>query len=206
MAQDFGSKKILDKTIPKLGKDKARQNYEENIRPHVKSGDLFFFSGDHWLSGLIRWRSKSAWSHVGMVVKLEEIDRVFLVESILEVGVRMIPLSFVVKNYDGKNNPYAGRVAWARHQKVTEDDSKQLKISILEQLSKQYDGREFTRVAWRSLVGREKLFKDHKYTCSELIHHSFREAKLKIEYERGFFISPGSVWRNAAIEMMGLVI
>jgi uncharacterized protein YycO len=206
MADDFGSKKALEREVPKFGKQKARLNYEKNIRPFVKTGDLFFFSGDHWLSGLIRWRSKSAWSHVGMVIKIEEIDRVFLVESVLEAGVRMIPLSFVVKNYHGINTPYEGRVAWARHSAVNEAVAKQLKISILEQLSKQYDGREFTRVAWRSIMGREKLFRDHKYTCSELIYETFKSAKLKIEYERGFFISPGSIWRNAAVEMLGNVI
>jgi len=206
MAIDFGSKRLLDRTYKKLGRETAWKNYEQNIRPNVRTGDLFFFSGNHWMSKLIRWRSESAWSHVGMVVKIEEIDRVFLVESIIEQGVRMIPLSFVIRNYDGKKNAYDGRVGWCRHRLVDEVIAKDLKISILEQLSKQYDGREFTRVAYRSLVGREKLFRDYKFTCSELIHYCFREAKLRIEYERGFFISPGSIWRNEEVEMMGIVI
>jgi hypothetical protein len=206
MAIDFGSKKALEKSIPILGKRNALANYEQNIRQNVKTGDLFFFSGDHWLSGLIRWRSKSAWSHVGMVIRLDEIDRVFLVESIMEVGVRMIPLSFVIKNYHGTNTPYQGRVAWARHNKMNDESAKQLKIFILDQLTKQYNEREFVRVAWRSVVGREKLFKDNKFTCSELIYETFKQINLRMNYERGFFISPGSIWRNDEVEMMGNVI
>ncbi len=205
MALVLANRKKLDEMFPKKGIQEIRRNYEV-LRKELQTGDLIFFSGNHWLSELIRIRSKGAWSHVGIVVRIEEIDRVFLVESILEVGVRMIPMSFVIKDYDGKKHSYNGRVGWARIQDLGADKSLIIKEFALDNLSKQYDKKEYRRILWRTITGKAKVFHDDKYTCSEYIYEAFKHAGIYLKYEHGDFISPSAIWKNKEINMEGMII
>jgi Permuted papain-like amidase enzyme, YaeF/YiiX, C92 family len=207
MARQIRSKRALDKISEYRS---AALNFElyDNARVQFVTGDLLFFSGNHWLSGLIRWRSKSAWSHVGMVIKIEELNRLFLVESIIESGVRLLPLSYVFKDYGGDKKPYNGRVAWARHNLLENAADKQSKMRefCLDNLSKQYDRKEYWRILWRSFVGRDKFFEDDKYTCAEFIYEAFKHAKIDLPKEKGVFISPGAFWRQQELEMKAVLI
>lgn len=207
MAEALRNKHTLDNRYPPKSIQDNLTLYEA-IRPNLKTGDLLFFSGDHWLSGLIRWRSRSAWSHVGMVVRLEEINRVFLVESILETGVRMVPMSFVYKNYGGNNKAYEGRVAWARHETLTQDTYRTRKIKefCLDHLTVQYDNAEYYRILWRTLVGSKEIFHDDKFTCAEYVLEAYRHAGIELPKERGFFISPGAFWRQEQVKLLEILI
>jgi hypothetical protein len=207
MARQIKSKRVLDK-IYEYQSIGTNLRFYEAMRAEFKTGDLLFFSGDHWLSGLIRWRSKSAWSHVGMVVRIEELDRVFLIESVLEVGVRMLPLSFIYKDYDGKNKPYKGRVAWAKHELLASDFVKQIAVKefCVDNLSKQYDRKEYWRILWRSFWGFDNFFHDEKYTCAEYIYEAFKHANIELPKEKGVFISPGAFWRQKELEMKAILI
>ena len=53
----------------------------KDIRDDLKSGDIVLFSGKGGVSEWIKWFTRSAWSHVGMVIKSEEIGSVLLWES-----------------------------------------------------------------------------------------------------------------------------
>lgn len=205
MAISLPTRKVLEEIFPKKGIRENIKNYE-SLRDNFQTGDLIFFSGNHWLSNLIRIRSKGAWSHVGVVVKIEEINRLFLVESILEVGVRMIPLSFLIKDYDGHKKPYDGRVAWARYENLTAEKALSIKEFALDNLSKQYDKKEYYRILWRTIVGKEKVFHDDKYTCSEYVRAAFKHAGIYLKYERGDFISPAAIWSNPEVEFKAMLI
>ncbi len=205
MAISLPNRKTLDELFPKERIREINRNYEL-LRENLQTGDLIFFSGNHWLSNLIRLRSKGAWSHVGIVVRIEEINRVFLVESILEVGVRMIPMSFVVKDYDGRKHAYNGRVGWARYGNLAADKALAIKEFALDNLSKQYDRKEYRRILWRTITGKAKIFHDTKYTCSEYVYEAFKSAGIYLKYERGDFISPSAIWSNSEIEMKAMII
>ncbi|MGR3812221.1 YiiX/YebB-like N1pC/P60 family cysteine hydrolase [Jiulongibacter sp. NS-SX5] len=203
MALPLYKKSKLEKLFPRSDSDTNLQNYNK-IRSELQTGDFLFFSGDHWLSSLIRSRSRSAWSHVGIVIKLEELDRVFLVESVLENGIRMVPMSFVFKDYDGAGKPYVGRVGWARHTEIGSDPKKQriIKEFCLDNLTKQYDRAEYYRILWRSFTGLREIFEDDKYTCAEFIKAAFEKVNVEPPREYGYFISPGAYWRMEEMEMM----
>lgn len=205
MAVSLANRKALDEMFPQKGIRENIKNYEDH-RDNFQTGDLIFFSGNHWLSNLIRIRSKGAWSHVGVVIKIEEINRLFLVESILEVGVRMIPLSFVMKNYDGHYHYYNGRVSWARYEHLSDEQALIIKEFALDNLSKQYDKKEYYRILWRTIVGRKKIFHDDKYTCSEYVREAFKQANIYLKYERGDFISPAAIWSNPEIVLKSMII
>ncbi|WP_304232015.1 YiiX/YebB-like N1pC/P60 family cysteine hydrolase [Jiulongibacter sediminis] len=204
MALPLYKKSKLESLFPRHKPQTNLQNYNE-IRSELQTGDFLFFSGDHWLSSLIRRRSRSAWSHVGIVIRLEELDRIFLIESVLENGIRMVPMSFVFKDYDGHQKPYAGRVGWTRHKEIGQNLTmqRQIKEFCLDNLTKQYDRAEYYRILWRSFVGLKEIFEDDKYTCAEFIKAAFELVGVEPPREYSYFISPGAFWRMDEMEMMG---
>ncbi len=206
MAQDFGNFHAFNTKHPKIGYEKAYKKYQEEIRPILKTGDLVFFSGYHWLSNLIRWRTKSGFSHVGMVVKLDEIDKVFLIESVLDHGVRIIPFSAVFKDYEGNQKGYDGRVILAANSFLTDEKRVILKEKSLDFLTRQYDKKEYVRVFWRMIVGKMRIYPDRKFTCSELIYESYKAAGIKLDYEYGDSISPGVLYRNESVVFKEVLI
>jgi hypothetical protein len=64
-----------------------------DLRAQLKSGDLMFASGDYLVSQAIQEVTASPWSHVGIVFYLQNIDRMLLLESVEDMGVRFAPLS-----------------------------------------------------------------------------------------------------------------
>jgi Permuted papain-like amidase enzyme, YaeF/YiiX, C92 family len=207
MAIRIKTKKTLDRLYIQKELNESLDFYQ-SARDKFETGDLLFFSGKHWLSSLIRWRSKSSWSHIGMVIHIQELDRYFLVESVLENGVRMLPLSFVFNDYAGNKKPYSGRVAWAKHEAIQQNHTKQqlLKTFCLDNLSKQYDRKEYWRILWRSFVGLKRFFEDDKYTCAEYIYEAYKYADVKLPKEKGFFISPGSFWLPEEVKLQAILI
>jgi len=86
----------------------------EDIRDTLDTGDIVLFSGKGRISGLIKWVTKSEWSHIGMVLRLVEWNMLLLWESttlskIKDIqsgearqGVQLVPLSERLKGYDGR--------------------------------------------------------------------------------------------------------
>lgn len=85
-----------------------------DIRESLKTGDIVLFSGSGLVSNLIKLATGSKWSHVGMVLKLDEYDFVTLWESTTlnnrkdllsgsyRKGVQLVQLSSRVDSYDGE--------------------------------------------------------------------------------------------------------
>ncbi len=88
------------------------ENYNE-LRNDLKTGDIILFSGKGGISAGIKFGTLSKWSHVGMILKLEEYDFVTIWESTTlsditnldtnkpKKGVQLVPLSSRVNKYKG---------------------------------------------------------------------------------------------------------
>lgn len=86
----------------------------EDIRSKLKTGDLILFSGKSAIGRFIRLYSNSKWSHLGMVVKVDDIDMVLLWESTsinnvpdaidrkIKRGVQTTSLSERLENFEGE--------------------------------------------------------------------------------------------------------
>lgn len=83
----------------------AIQNYEQ-LRPQIKSGDILLCSGNSLISSLIQKATNSVWSHIAFVIRLDSIDRIMVLESVETIGVRTVPLSTYVNNYNGSGKGY----------------------------------------------------------------------------------------------------
>lgn len=83
------------------------------IRKELKTGDLVLFSGSGLVSNIIKAFTGSRWSHIGMVVMLQEYDFAVLWESTtlskskdlstgsFKKGVQLAQLSDRINGYDG---------------------------------------------------------------------------------------------------------
>ena len=90
------------------------------LRPQLRSGDVLLCSGTGVFSTLIQRATRSVWSHVGLILRVDSIDRVMLLESLEPIGVRTVRLSKYLTDYDNRGNPYPGRLAVIRHREISE--------------------------------------------------------------------------------------
>ena len=82
----------------------------EAIRSQLKTSHFVFCSGSYAFSGIIQRLTKSTWSHVAVVYKDEELQRVMLLEAEPSVGIRLIPLSKYLNDYKGTGKAYKGQL------------------------------------------------------------------------------------------------
>ena len=167
----------------------------------VKSGDILFYSGEDEVSKLIRWATKSMWSHVGILIKLDGLDRILLLESVENVGVRIIPLSKYIKNIEQEEEEedFYARLVIARHDQLEEPNIKVLLNFGIDQITRPYDREEIQRIMVRIAKGEGKAERDKAYMCSELVYECFRKAGIEIPYNHLGFISPEDIWNNPNI-------
>lgn len=174
-------------------------NYN-TIRSELKTGDVVFCSGNYLFSKIIQKFTKSTWSHVGIIYRDEQLDRILILESEKLIGVRFAPLSKYIKDYHGKNKPYKGQIAIARLNTLL--DQELLKKGIrfgMDELTKPYDNYEIIRIALRILFNKGKREKDRKYICSELVYECYKKAGLEFQYHNTL-ISPDDIWKDNNLE------
>jgi hypothetical protein len=182
-------------TIPKIG--------YPLLRDHLEAGDLLFYSGDDDISMLIREVTQSIWSHIGIVFKIDNLDRILLLESVEMFGVRLIPISRYIKGVeedmeqnDAKPN---ARLVVARHDLLTAAHIRPLINFGLDQIAQPYDLEEIRRIVQRIRTGEGKAVRDRAYMCSELVFECFYAVGLEFAYNALGFISPQDIWEDAHV-------
>ena len=174
----------------------------ENVRDHLQTGDVIFCSGSYFFSGLIRWFTKSVWSHCGIIYRDDNLGRIFVLESETLIGVRLAPLSKYLKDYHGKNRPYKGRIIIGRlNPDVHPDDLKKAISYGMDVLTMPYDNFEILRIAIRILFKRGRRNRDKKYICSELVYECFRKADVWFKFNKRS-ISPDDIWKDPRVEQV----
>lgn len=169
------------------------------IRNELQTGDLIFCSGNYFFSKLIQKFTKSVWSHVGIIYKDENLDRILVLESEKLYGVRLAPLSKYVKDYHGKNKPYKGKVIIARVNTTT--DYKQAISFGMDELTKPYDNVEVIRIAIRILFGITRRETNRNYICSELVQECFKKENIFFK-DNDTKISPDDIWKDERVNML----
>lgn len=176
--------------------------YEE-LTKIVKTGDLLFYSGDDEVSKLIRWATNSHWSHVGILFKIESLNRLLLLESVESYGVRLIPLSKYIHNGSAAEGAESdSRLIVARHSCLDDEKVSQLINFGIEEITQPYDSQEISRIMIRIATGEGKKERDRAYICSELIHECFLSAGIEIPYNEKGFISPEDIWIDPQINVI----
>ena len=177
---------------------KTKPKSYDDVRPSIQSGDLLLCSGSALISRIIQKVTESVWSHVALVMRLECIDRIMVLESVESIGVRTVPLSHYVHNYDGKDHGYPGRLVIARHGQlanVTKARLTKMSKFAVNRFGFPYDTNERTRIAARIVaaklgfsVGAKE--RDMEYICSEYIWECYRNLGIRIKFDKRGFIAP----------------
>jgi len=184
----------------------------DQLRTEVKSGDILMCQGSGIFSQMIQKVTKSVWSHVAFVMKLEEIDRIMVLESVEPIGVRTVPLSHYVRDYkNGKG--YPGKVLVARHDAfadVTEKKLHKMAQFAVDRFGYPYDKDEIARIAARITLGLFGLKKgkanwDQEYICSEYAWECYRSVGIDIAYDERGFIAPRDFARATGVKAVAAV-
>jgi hypothetical protein len=161
------------------------KRYDE-IRGQLKTGDIVLFSGKGGISAGIKWGTLSRWSHVGMILNLEEYDFVTIWESTTlsnvadldhkkpRKGVQLVPLSARV-------NKYTGDIAIRQLEGVAFDSGN---IKELMQLRRELTGREYEqdrieliKAAYDGPFGHNEEDLSSLF-CSELVAEAYQQLGL----------------------------
>jgi hypothetical protein len=177
------------------------------LRPQLRTGDLLFISGNYASSTRIRAFTHSPWSHVGLILQLPILDRVLLLESVEQIGVRLIPLSKYMDDYDDGGKPYDGVLVVARVEGVTQKTAQGLMQFGADELGRPYNQEEIA-----VLFDPDALQKgrppagERVYVCSELIQACFHHAGLDFPNDPGGFISPENIWADARVSLLARIL
>lgn len=165
--------------------------YKE-MRSQIKSGDILLCSGNAFFSRLIKKFTRSKWSHVAFIIRVDSIDRIMVLESVESIGVRCVPLSAYFNNYNGSGRPYEGELMIARHKDMRESHIEGLSQKAVDLLGHQYDSAEIARIASRlasSFISKgdyELPPHDDAYICSEYVYECFKSIGIMIKHSYGF--------------------
>ena len=180
---------------------RAEVNYVK-FRDKIASGDLLLCSGSGLFSRMIQASTKSVWSHVGFVMRLDPIDRIMVLESVEPLGVRTVPLKKYLNDYDNKGNPYPGGLVIARHKSfATKADPRRLRNfaqHAVDLFGYPYDKDEIIKIAARIAAShvpftkkeKRSLKRDREYICSEYVWECYVRLGIRIDYDSRGFIAP----------------
>ena len=194
---------------------RRKRDYDQ-VRPEIRSGDLLLCSGSGLFSRLIQASTESTWSHVGLVMRLDAIDRVMVLESLEPQGVRTVPLRKYVENYNNDGKGYPGAVVIARHKafgNVSERELRQLGQFAADLFGYPYDKDEIAKIAARIAASyvpfrpkdRKVLKRDREYICSEYVWECYRKLGIHIEYDRRGFVAPADFARANDVKLVAAI-
>ena len=173
-------------------------------RAMVQNGDLLLCSAHDPFSKLIRWSTKTPWSHIAVAYRIPSLDRVMIFEAVEKIGVRTVPLStFISKTSEG-TSPYPGQILLARDQRFEEVDDKKKRAMYdfaFAHLGDRFAPAEIAKIAMRLLFGRtgrkmpKMLGAKDEFICSEYVARCYAKAGLKIPWDGLGFIAPGDFAR-----------
>ena len=173
----------------------------DKVREHIKTGHIFFSSGSYAFSGIIQRLTKSAWSHVAIVYKDEELQRVLILEAEPKIGIRLCPLSKYIHDYKGTKRPYKGQIVLAKLNFELGKETIAKAISFgLDELTRPYDNWEIIRIMTRIFFRIGKREKNKNYICSELVRDAFAKAGVVFRLN-DTYISPQEIWKDVRVTM-----
>jgi hypothetical protein len=194
----------------------APRPYAE-VRDLVRNGDIMLCQGSDAFSKLIRWSTKSPWSHIAMAFRIERLDRVVVIEAVEKIGVRCVALSeFVSRDSEGVS-PYPGKILLARHSELSQDaDNPGLGAVAkfaFDHLGCKFASGEIAKIALRIATARllgdrrtpKFLLRDDEFICSEFVAKAYEEAGLQIPWDGLGFIAPADFAKDPKLSAIAQV-
>ena len=93
------------------------------VRGELRTGDILLFHSSDLGARAIEFFTNSLWCHAAFVLVLKDIDRIFILESVDKIGVRMMPISLKINGIPDRPDPYPGKLLLARYNGFPSDDN-----------------------------------------------------------------------------------
>lgn len=183
----------------------------QDARDLIRNGDIMLFSGTEPFSRIIQHFTDSRWSHVGFIWRMEEIDRIMLLESVEKAGVRAVSLSSRVEG-GVVAKPYKGELLVVRHKRFPQPHELDRKTFAdmtrfaVDRLGCPYDIDEIAKITLRiaAHMGNfelpEHLKPDNAYICSEYAAECYSALGIDIKRAMSSFVSPADFAADPDIE------
>ena len=189
------------------------QPYAE-VRKQVRDGDILLCQGFDPFSKLIRWPTKSPWSHIAMAFRVDSLDKVVVVEAVEKIGVRSVALSeFCSRDSEG-TTPYPGKILLARHPAFADDERvKKMAKCAFDHLGSRFAAGEIFKIGLRIAEARlfgghampKMLIPDDEFICSEFVAKAFDAAGVTIPWDGLGFIAPSDFANAPEVEAIAQV-
>ena len=173
--------------------------YEE-VRPHIKNGDVIMYEGKSIVPKLVGWFTRSPYSHAGIAVWWNE--RLMVMEAKMR-GVMVMPLSRNIFRHKGK-------VKWfTSKQEISDEDRLRMVIFAQEELGKRFAAWKAILLGWkvlskRDLGERDRLRRENKLFCSQYVARVYNSVGLDLKKNReDRFMSPGDIAKSPLMEKRG---
>ena len=183
-------------------------------RKDIRNGDILLGHGQAPFSRLIQSATKSAWSHVAFIWKLEDIDRVIVLESVESHGVRAISLNTKI-NGGSAGRPYNGNLVVARHRDfaglVNNTAMNRMTAQAVDRLGCPYDPGEVAGIALRILAGMTGLRPppssrpNNAYICSEYAAECYAAIGITIPWDQKGFIAPSDFAGDPKVDAVAVL-
>lgn len=178
-------------------RDVTRLDYGA-VRDQIKDGDIVLFRGRSAVSRMIRWLTRSPYSHAGVVGWWN--GRLMVLEAVGK-GVSTSRLSFVVAAYSGHCELWTASEQGLDRARVVEE------AQLV--LGHHYSKGKILSNLWRMIVGRRAREADPDgtpdgFVCSELVSRVWR--KGGVDLKPGVpdrFTRPGDIARSSAVRKLG---
>lgn len=168
-----------------------RLKYEE-IRGHIESGDILLCAGKSSYSRLIKFATKSIWTHVAFILLSHDLDRLMVMESVESRGVQIVPLSSYLNNYLGSGKRYNGDLLIARHSGFHEGITHKISHHAIDMVTCNYSWASIAKITGRLLFNRNSKKcnlpgeNQKTYICSEYVYECFRSVGININHSCGY--------------------
>lgn len=168
----------------------------QDYRNHMQDGDVLMFKGQSTLSKIIKWRTKSAYSHAGIVVWWG--DRLMVLEAIGK-GVLARPISYNLLHYKGDINYYRPC------EDIPAETRSQMAQFAKEQLGKEYAhirlvGFFFKLLFKLKMERKDKQEATGRYFCSEYVADIYaRHGKDLVKDRSNAYTSPDLLAASAGL-------
>jgi hypothetical protein len=173
----------------------------EDIRGEIRTGDLLFCAGNYALSRIIEHFSDSMFSHVGLLYCWN--DRVLVFESVEDDGVRLVPLSHYVRDYENSGAAYDGRLFVGRHDDPLPPEQLLAMLGrAADELNRRYDKEEMIEILARITIGLGKHQDDDAYICSEFVDRCFKEIGIAFDRDPEDYIFPEHIAADPDVQAL----
>jgi len=190
----------------------------DTVRGRIRDGDILLCSCDEPFSKLIRWATKSPWSHIALAYRWPGIGQIMVFEAVQKIGVRTVPLTTFISQGSGGQKPFPGKILLARHADYSEKGGehgsaamKRLADFAISRLGDPFAPGEILKIATRVAVGKlgrdmpKMLGPKDEFICSEYVAKCYAAVGIEIAWDGLGFIAPSTIASDPKVKAIAQI-